>query len=118
MRKLIAIGAVLVALAIVGFAATNTVPGTRAGNGSGQISGYTVSNVTYNVDDTNPEQLASVEFDLDAAAKTVKVRLQSSGGSWYSCTDDDGANPGNHWTCNTPGQAIQPMDELSVVAVQ
>jgi hypothetical protein len=118
MRKLIAIGAVLVALAIVGFAATNSVPGTRAGNGAGQISGYTVSNVTYNVDSTNPEYLASVEFDLDAAAKTVKVRLQSSGGAWHSCTDADGAGPGNHWTCDTTGQAIQPMDELRVVAVQ
>lgn len=118
MRKLLGVAAIAAALAMVAFAATNTVPATRAGNGSGQISGYTISNVTYNLDSTNPENLASVEFDLDAAAKTVKVRLQSSGGNWYSCTDADGNGPGNHWTCSTSGQQVQPMDELRVVAVQ
>ncbi|MDW8008479.1 MAG: hypothetical protein RMK67_02810 [Chloroflexota bacterium] len=118
MRKIAAAAAIIAALAIVAFAATNTVPATRAGNGAGNISGYTVSNVTYNLDSTNPENLASVEFDLDAAAKTVKVRLQSTGGNWYNCTDADGNGPGNHWSCNTTGQQVQPMDELRVVATQ
>ncbi|MDT7943343.1 MAG: hypothetical protein RQ985_02190 [Dehalococcoidia bacterium] len=106
--------AVAVMAAAYGFAATNTVPDTRAGDGAGTISGYTVSNVAYTLNASNPQQLDRVEFDLDAAAGTVKVRLQTPGGTWYSCTNTSG----NHWSCDTPGQGVQPANELRVVAVQ
>jgi hypothetical protein len=109
--------AVAVMAAAYGFAATNTVPDTRAGDGAGNINGYIVSNVTYTLNASNPQQLDRVEFDLNAAAGTVKVRLQTTG-SWYDCTDADGSGPGNHWSCNTPGQGVQPANELRVVAVQ
>jgi len=117
MRKIIAItlGGILAASAIA-FAAQNVVPSSRAGDGAGTISGYTVSNVAYTVDNTNPQNLAKVEFDLDADATTVKVRLQSSGGNWYACAEDPDVD--NHWSCTTTGQQIEPMDELRVVAVQ
>jgi hypothetical protein len=105
--------AVAVMAAAYGFAATNTVPDTRAGDGAGNINGYTVSNVTYTLNASNPQQLDRVEFDLNAAAGTVKVRLQTTG-SWYDCTNTSG----NHWRCDTPGQGVQPANELRVVAVQ
>jgi hypothetical protein len=105
--------AVAVMAAAYGFAATNTVPDTRAGDGAGNINGYIVSNVVYTLDTSNPQVLDKVEFDLDAAASTVKVRLQT-GGTWYSCTNTSG----NHWSCNTTGQNVQPANELRVVAVQ
>ncbi|MDW8008454.1 MAG: hypothetical protein RMK67_02680 [Chloroflexota bacterium] len=106
----VAVGLV-VALAAMGLAASNTVPNTRAGDGAGTISGYTVTNVAYTLNGTNPQQVDSVSFTLDAAANTVKVRLQS-GGTWYNCTNTSG----NNWSCNTTGQAVQPADELRVVA--
>jgi len=105
--------AVAVMAAAYGFAATNTVPDTRAGDGAGNINGYIVSNVTYTLNASNPQQLDRVEFDLNAAAGTVKVRLQTTG-SWYNCTN----TAGNHWSCNTPGQGVQPANELRVVAVE
>jgi hypothetical protein len=105
--------AVAVMAAAYGFAATNTVPDTRAGDGAGNINGYIVSNVTYTLNASNPQQLDKVEFDLDAAASTVKVRLQTTG-SWYDCTNTSG----NHWSCDTPGQGVQPANELRVVAVE
>ena len=101
-----------VALAVLGLAASNVVPSTRAGDGGGAISGYTVSNVAYTLDSANPQNLQKVEFDLDQPANVVKVRLQT-GGAWYSCT-----NSGNHWSCTTSGQAVQPANELRVVATQ
>lgn len=117
MRKLIAITAAgVIAATAVAMAAQNVVPASRAGDGAGTISGYTVSNVAYTVDSTNPRNLSQVEFDLDADATTVKVRLQSAGGNWYDCTED--AVVDNHWSCVTTGQQIEPMDELRVVAVQ
>jgi hypothetical protein len=105
--------AVAVMAAAYGFAATNTVVAPRAGDGAGNINGYTVSNVAYTLNSSNPQLLDRVEFDLDAAASTVKVRLQT-GGTWYSCTNTSG----NHWSCNTPSQGVQPANELRVVAVQ
>jgi hypothetical protein len=100
-----------VALVVLGLAASNTVPITRAGDGASTISGYTVSSVTYNLNATNPQEVSSVVFTLDAPANKVKVRLQSDG-AWFDCTNVSG----NQWSCTTSGQAVQPADELRVVA--
>ena len=43
----VAVIALLLAVGVYAFAASNTVPGTEAGSGSGAISGYTVSSVAY-----------------------------------------------------------------------
>jgi hypothetical protein len=118
MLKLIAVGAVLAISSVIGFAATDTGPASRVGDWSGQVSGYVVSNVSYNVDHASPENLASVEFDLNAVAKAVKVQLRQSGGSWHDCTDVDGAGPGNHWMCNATGETVAGADALRVVAVR
>jgi hypothetical protein len=95
------------------FTASNTVPGSSAGAGSGAISGYTVSNIAYTLGST-PTDLASVAFTLDKAAATVKAQVQT-GGSWYSCTN---GGSGNDWSCDTtsPQATVQPADQLTVVA--
>ncbi|MCS7276284.1 MAG: hypothetical protein NZ695_04645 [Dehalococcoidia bacterium] len=112
MRFLIALIAGLsVAGAVFGFAATNTVPATRAGDGANTISGYTVTNVVYTLDSTNPQNIASVSFDLDAAANEVRVRLQT-GGTWFNCT----SGGDNNWSCTTTGQTVAGANELRVVA--
>jgi hypothetical protein len=107
----------LVATAVNALVASNTVPSTEAGSGSGTISGYTVSAVQYNLNSTNPANIDSVQFTLNAAATTVRVKLES-GGSYYpaaNCT-----NSGNNWTCTTvsPSQAtVAGANQLSVVSV-
>jgi hypothetical protein len=103
----------VLATATYAFTATNTVPASRAGDGSGAISGYTVSNVAYNLNATNPSTLDSVEFTLDAAASVAKIKLVSSGSTWFDCTSS-----GNDWTCATTGAAVAPADQLQVVATQ
>lgn len=96
------------------FAAANTVPATKAGDGSGAISGYTVSAIVYNLNSSNPTNLDSVDFTLSDAAVTVKIKLVSAGSTWYNCT----VVSGNDWTCNTtsPAQTVTTMDSLEVVA--
>jgi hypothetical protein len=106
--------AVAVMAAAYGFAATNSVPDTRAGDGSGAINGYTVSNIVYTLNASNPQVLDRVEFDLDAPAGTVKVRLVNPGGTWYNCTNTSG----NHWSCNTSGLTVASANQLTVVAVE
>lgn len=102
----------VIAASAYAFAAANTVPATKAGSGSGAISGYTVSNVVYNLDASDPALLDSVDFTLSAAATTVKIKLVTAGSTWYPCVVDTG----NDFTCDTTGATVSSMDELNVVA--
>lgn len=111
-RRLLAV-AIIAALAVAafGFAASNTVPTSRAGDGSGTVSGYTVSNINYTLDASNPSLIDSVSFTLDAPAGDVYVSVDN-GSSWTQCT----GGPTN-WSCNfTPNVAVQPVTSLRVVA--
>src|SRR5207249_9866961 len=70
-RVLVALGfGTLVAVTASGFAAANTVPTTKGGDGAGTISGYTVSNIKYNLNASDPRNIDSVTFDVDAAPPT------------------------------------------------
>ena len=107
--------ALFVAL-LVAMTALVTVPASAAGAGSGAISGYTVSNIAYGLNSTNPQNLDQVSFTIaPATAGTVKVQL-ASGGTWYSCTNTAGSV-----TCNTTvgSQAtVAAATQLTVVATQ
>ena len=101
--------------AFYAFTATNTVPASNAGAGSGTISGYTASAVTYTVNSTTPTDLDQVAFTIaPTTTSTVKVQL-ASGGSWYDC-----ANSAGSVTCNTtsPQATVAAATQLTVVAVQ
>ena len=108
----IVVVAVILAFSAYAFAAANTVPATKAGDGSGAISGYTVSNVAYNLNATNPSSLDSVDFTLSAAATQAQIKLVAAGSTWYTCS----IVTSNDWTCDTTGATVASMDELKVVA--
>jgi hypothetical protein len=101
------------ATAAFAFAATNTVPDSYAGEGASTTSGYTVTNVVYNLNATTPSNVDSVSFTLNAAATTVKVRLVTTG-SYYSCTNPSGFS----WTCTTtsPQVTVTAANEFRIIA--
>ena len=71
------------------FTAANTVPASKAGDGSGAVTGYTVSTIHYNLNATTPSNVDSVTFNLDSApvaGSTISVQLAAAG-SWYSCSN-------------------------------
>lgn len=107
----------LFATTMYGFAAANTVDASKAGEGSGAISGYDVSGIEYTTSGSN---VTAVSFLLDGAATTVSAQLDSTGGTWYNCADDGDADTTNGWTCNTtsPAIATADADSLSVSAAQ
>ena len=112
---IVALVAVAIGAGVYAYAATNTVPGSTAGAGSGTISGYTVSSIAYTLNSTTPTNLDQVAFTIfPAAASTVKVQL-ASGGSWYSCTNSTGSV-----TCTTtsPQATAVAATQLTVVAAQ
>lgn len=102
-------GAVL--MAGYGFTAANTVPDSRAGDGSGTISGYTVSNIDYTLDSADPSLLDAVDFDVDSdpTGSDIKVQL---GGTWYDCT-----NSATAVTCTFPGGSEPTVAGVSSLQV-
>lgn len=115
-------GSVLASLALVAvlgsgsyaLTAANTVPATKAGDGTGTVSGYSASSVKYALNAANPSSADSVSFTLDstpATGSTLKAQV-ISGGTWYSCT-----NSGASVTCTlTGGVAVSAVDQLRVIA--
>ncbi len=108
---------VLVVLAATGayvFTASNTVPNTNAGAGSGTISGYTITGVAYNLNSSVPTNIDSVTFTIaPTTAGTVKIQVVN-GGTWYSCTNSSGSV-----SCDTTvgtQATVAPANQLTVVA--
>ena len=113
-RRLVVLAAfAILAISAFGFAASNDMPSdTKAGDGDSPISGYVVSNVHYNLDDSTPAEIDEVEFTLNAAADEVRVSIGSVNST--GCT-----NSGTDWTCTMPdGVGVTAADELYLVAVQ
>lgn len=111
------LGALVVAVALAtgayAFTATNTVPGSSAGSGSGTISGYTVSNVAYQLNATTPTDIDSVTFTLSATASQAKAKIVSGSSTYTSCVIASGVNA----TCTFASPiAITTADQLSVIA--
>lgn len=80
-------------------------------NGNGQISGWAVRNIHYTLG-ADPSQISVVEFDLDAPAGEVRVRLGEGESLYFSCAH----NGNNHWRCNLNGVSVASANELRVVA--
>lgn len=106
---------IVLILALSGFtyayAASNILPATSAGDGAEAVTGYTVTNVLYNLNSTNPDLLDSVTFTLSAPADEVSIRLVTTGSTWYPCTIATSTSV----TCLTSA-AVLSIDTLQVVA--
>ena len=103
----------VLALGAYAYTAANTVPASRAGSGSGAITGYTVSGITYTLNGSDPRDVDQVAFSIaPTAANTVRAQLVS-GGAWYACVNTTGSV-----TCDTttPQATAATADQLTVVA--
>lgn len=122
-RFFIAVALVLVlAAAAYGFAAANTVPASNAGDGSGAITGFTVSAIHYTIDATAPSanNMTSVTFTIApsaGASGTAYVSLDG-GTTWKTCSIAGGTAV----TCPNPAGdiGVTPLSatSLQVVAAQ
>lgn len=114
-RALLGSAVVAGAIGVAGFAftASNTVPDTKAGDGTGTVTGYVVSSVHYGLKASDPTKADSVTFNLDStpvAGSTIKTKV---GGVWYACTNTAAAV-----TCDTTvgtQATVAPITSLQVV---
>lgn len=108
---LFALVIVIIASTTCAFASENTDLPNPAGEGTGTISGYEVTNIGYHLN-TDPARIDSVTFTLNAPATVVKIKLVDAGSTWYECT----VLSSNNWTCDTPGTTTESVDTLTVSA--
>jgi hypothetical protein len=116
MRSLITLFAVLLFLGAIlfpvsAFASTNS-GAEISGEGAAPISGWTVSNIHYELA-ADPSFVSGVEFDLDAPASRVAVKLIADETTFSDCTNYGGY----HWECRVQGVKVASMDEFRVIAV-
>jgi hypothetical protein len=109
--------AVLASVLVAGtyaYTAANTVPDTKAGDGSGNVTGYVVSAIHYNLNATNFTYVDSVTFtlDTDPGSGTIKAQVNAN---WYSCT-----NVATAVTCPTtsPQATVLGTTTLRVLVAQ
>jgi hypothetical protein len=74
------------------FTATNTVSPSTAGSGTGGISGYSATEIHYNLNVTTPTNIDSYSFTIGPtppAGATLKSRLENTAGTvatpWVTC---------------------------------
>jgi hypothetical protein len=107
--------ATVIGVATFAAAASNTVPTSRAGDGSAAISGYTVTNVSYTLSASNPSVIDLWSFDLNAAASVVKSKVVSSSTTYVNCTNTSGTT----WQCDPAANpTVLSADQLDVIAHQ
>ena len=113
-RRLLILGALgIVAAATLGFAASNTVDPSNAGDGSGAVSGYTVTNIHYTLG-ANPATTSQVSFTVTPAlpAGGTAAISADNGTTWATgCTGTSTV------TC-TAALPIASLTSLRVVAAQ
>jgi hypothetical protein len=102
--------AYIAALSILGFAAANTAPTSQAGSSPYMISGPTITELDYTLNEDDPSKVDSVAFTLNPASGNIKIRID---GSWYSCENVAGAV-----TCDTrePAASVDSVPGLQVIA--
>ena len=114
----------LTGLGAYAFTAANTVPQSNVGAGSGTVSGYTVSNVHYNLNATTSTNVDSLTFTVSpvipstgSGTVVISVDLVSGGSTRYTCTRNAA---GDTVTCATtsPQLAADNISKLTVVAAQ
>lgn len=107
--------AAVAAVGVQAYTAANTVPASDAGSGSGAVTGYTATNIDYDLNAVDPLNVDTFKFVIAPTTATeVKVRFTAAG-AWFSCTNTAGAV-----SCDTSAGslAVSGIDDVTVVAVQ
>jgi hypothetical protein len=110
--QILALFFVIAFYSVYALAASETTGLPTGGEGVSPISGWTVSNVHYQLGQ-DPSKISAVEFDLDSSAAQVQVSLNSSSAVFYVCQNTSDT----HWFCNTYSQvSVAEADELRAIA--
>jgi hypothetical protein len=90
------------------------------GSGSGTVSGFTVTSVTWTLDSSNPTKIDKVEFDIDNTPNTVYAAAfdgqNNNVSGWVLCILNAAKNHATcDWQTNFPAASVV---SLSVAAAK
>lgn len=117
---LIALVVIIVAGSAYAFAATNTVADSAAGYRASVVPGYTITNIVYDLNASDPTIVDAITFDIaptsgSVAAVIVKIQT-ATGGAWTDCTLTDGTLPAKHAACAYGSLNLEGVTALNIVA--
>ncbi len=72
------------------YTVANTVDASKAGDGTGVVTGYAITAIDYNLNATAKENIDSVTATIDVAPQAgsdIFLRLDASTTDWYACTE-------------------------------
>ena len=111
---------VIVSASAYAFAAQNTVADSAAGYKANVIPGYTVTNIAYDLDATDPTLVDAITFAVAPSSGTVvagAVKVQTAtSGSWPTCTLVAGTAPSMTATCTFTDLELIDLTALNIVA--
>jgi hypothetical protein len=117
---MIALVAIVVAGSAYAFAAQNTIADSAAGYKASVVPGYTVTNVAYDLDATDPTLVDAITFDVAPTSGTsaaVLAKLQTAtAGAWTDCTLVAGTAPSMSATCTYGTLQLVNVTALNIVA--
>ena len=105
--------ALIIAAAVYGFAAANTVDPSYVGDGNTDISGFSITNISYDLNNSTPTQVDSVSFTISPDPVEYFVSLDG-GTSWLSTCSFSSPTV----TCTLSGITALGATNLRVVAAQ
>jgi len=116
---LIALLAIAIAGGVYGFAAANSVPASAAGYSASVVSGYTITNIVYDLNATDPTLVDKITFLAAPSTGTLVAALAkiqtATAGAWTSCVLVAGTAPSMTVTCTTTGLPIADITALNIV---
>lgn len=117
----VAVVAVAIGAGAYGFTASNTVPDSTVGAGTGTATGYVVTNIHYSLNTSTPTNVDSLSFTVaptipSASTGTVitQIALTTGGPTTYTCTSNAA---GDTVTCPTTTPQLQATQVTGVTVV-
>jgi hypothetical protein len=102
-RRLVWLGALVVALSIgsYAFTASLTVPQSAAGEGSGTVNGYTLGTPSYTLNAADPTKVDQLVLHVSATvtASTAVTVSADAGSHWQTCTQGAISSGAADYTC-------------------
>ena len=113
------------------FTGANTFDDSAAGTGTKAISGYTIGNISYTLDTSDPSKVSAVTFRStgasgvpDPKAGNVKAKLVTTANTtdYKNCTKTSASGPTqaySEWSCAvSPLLDIALAEQLTIIATQ
>ncbi len=92
--------------------ASQSIELDQRGEGTGRVSGITVTNIKYRLSSIDPSRVDAVTFDVADFQGNISVKLVSSSNNFYSCI----LQSGSRWLCPVDGVNVASIDAVRVVA--